>query len=186
MQLAPMMTDDEFFDFCARSPEFRIERTVRGEIVIRPPGGLETGSRGAHVAMQLGNWAHADGRGKAVAHVEYMLPSGAALAPSYSWVANSRIATLTREQREKFPRLCPEFVVELMSPSERLKGSLERMGEWIENGVQLGWLLDADKRTAYIYRPGREPEVLVEPQRLEGEGPVAGFVLELKRIWSKL
>src|SRR5271168_2294723 len=99
MQLAPM-TDDEFFDFCALSPDFRIERTAGGEIVIKPPGGLETGSRGAHVAMQLGNWNHADGRGKVFSHAGYILPGGAALSPSYSWVPNSRIATLTRREKQ--------------------------------------------------------------------------------------
>ncbi len=181
------MTDDEFFDFCGLYPNFRIERTAEGEIVIMPPAGFETGYRNSELSAQLRIWAKADGRGKAFdSNTGYLLPSGAALSPDASWVANSRIARLTRKQKEKFPRLCPDFIAELTSPSDRLKRVQEKMREWIENGVQLGWLLDADKRTAYIYRPGREPEILVDPDRLEGEGPVAGFVLELDSIWANL
>jgi Uma2 family endonuclease len=117
---------------------------------------------------------------------EYLLPSGAARSPDASWVDRARLAEVTREQKRKFTRLCPDFVVELTSPSDRLSRVQQKMREWIENGVQLGWLVDADNRTAYIYRPGREPEILVEPLRLEGEGPVAGFVLKLERIWAGL
>jgi Uma2 family endonuclease len=181
------MTDDGFFDFCGMYPDFRIERTAEGEIVIMPGAGLETGRRNGKLTAQLIFWAEADGRGEGFdSSTEYILPSGAAMSPDGSWVANSQIAALTPEQKRKFPHLCPEFVVELMSPSDRLTRAQKKMREWIENGVQLGWLLDPDSRTAYIYRPGREPEILVGSDRIEGEGPVAGFVLDLKRIWSNL
>jgi Uma2 family endonuclease len=96
------------------------------------------------------------------------------------------LATLTREQKRKFPRICPDFVAEVTSPSDALSRVEKKMREWIENGVQLGWLLDADNRTAYIYRPGGASETVVQPERLAGEGPVAGFVLELERIWAGL
>src|SRR6266851_3704444 len=175
----PPMTDDEFFDFCQLYPDFRIERTADGEIIIMPGTGLETSFRNNELSRQLGNWAIEDGRGKAFdSNSEYILPSGAALSPDASWIHNSRLAKLAREQKRKFPRICPDFVVELTSPSDRLSRVQQKMLEWMENGAQLGSLLDADNRTAYIYRPGRESERLVEPQRLEGEGPVAGFVLE--------
>jgi Uma2 family endonuclease len=118
--------------------------------------------------------------------VEYFLPSGAAYSPDASWVLRSRLDKLTRDEKRKFPRLCPDFVVELMSPSDRLSKAKVKMREWIENGAQLGWLLDPDRRTAYIYRPGREPEQLVNPERLTGDGPVTGFVLELPDIWAEL
>ena len=133
------------------------------------------------------NWAHKDGRGQAFdSSVEYILPSGAAYSPDASWVLNSRITKLTKEQKRKFPPLCPDFVVELMSPSDRLPKTKAKMQEWIANGVQLGWLLDPDHRTAYIYRPDQEPEQLTNPERLAGEVPVAGFVLELAGIWTTL
>ena len=183
----PPMTDDEFFDFCQLYPDFRIERTAEGEVIIMPGTGLETSFRNNELSRQLGNWAKEDGRGKAFdSNSEYLLASGAALSPDGSWIDNSRLAILTREQKRKFPRICPDFVVELTSPSDRLSRVQQKMQEWIENGVQLGWLLDADNRTVYIYRPGRECERLAGPLRLEGEGPVAGFVLELESIWASL
>ncbi len=183
----PPMTDDEFFDFCQLYPDFRIERTAEGEVIIMPGTGLETGSRNNELSRQLGNWAIEDGRGTAFdSSTEYMLPSGAARSPDASWVDNTRLAKLTREQKRKFTRICPDFVVELTSPSDRLNRIQQKMLEWMENGAQLGWLLDADNRTVYIYRPGRESERLLAPLRLEGEGPVAGFVLELESIWASL
>jgi Uma2 family endonuclease len=183
----PPMTDDEFFDFCQLYPDFRIERTAEGEVIIMPGTGLETGSRNNELSRQLGNWAIEDGRGTTFdSNTEYLLPSGAARSPDASWVDNTRLAKLTREQKRKFTQICPDFVAELTSPSDRLSRVQQKMREWIENGVQLGWLLDADNRTAYVYRPGHAPETVVEPERLEGERPVARFVLELESIWASL
>jgi Uma2 family endonuclease len=181
------MTDDEFYDFCQMYPDFRIERSAEGEVIIMPGTGLETSFRNNELSAQLRAWARADGRGKAFdSNAEFVLPSGAALSPDASWIADSRLAQLTREQKRKFTPICPDFVVELTSPSDRLSRVQQKMREWIENGAQLGWLLDADDRTAYIYRPGREAEALAAPERLNGEGPVSGFVLELASIWASL
>lgn len=97
-----------------------------------------------------------------------------------------RLAAFTKEEKKRFLHLCPDFVIDLMSPSDRLSKVMAKMAQWIENGTALGWLLDADRRMAYIYRPGREPEELVNPDHLLGEGPVAGFRLELADIWRGL
>jgi Uma2 family endonuclease len=118
--------------------------------------------------------------------VEYFLPSSAAYSPDSSWVIQSKIDVLSKEEKRKFPRLCPDFVVELKSLSDRLAQLKRKMLEWIDNGAQLGWLLDPDHRTVYIYRPGCEPEQIVNPERVAGEGPVDGFVLELADIWAGL
>jgi Uma2 family endonuclease len=118
--------------------------------------------------------------------VEYILPSGAAYSPNASWFLRSRVTALTKEQKRKFPPLCPDLVVELMSPSDRLAKVKAKVQEWIANGVQLGWLLDPDHRTAYIYRPGCDPEQVVNPEHLIGEDPIAGFILELADIWAGL
>jgi Uma2 family endonuclease len=181
------MGDDEFFEFCVRNPELRIERSAGGEIIIMPPAGFETGYRNNELCRQLGNWARADGRGVALdSNTEYLLPDGSALSPDASWVERSRLDRFTREQKKRFLPLCPEFVVELTSPSGRLSNVRTKMKIWTDNGVQLGWLLDADVRTAYIYRPQREPEELRDADFLLGEGPVAGFRLELSDIWKGL
>jgi Uma2 family endonuclease len=179
------MTDDEYFQVCQINQNLRIERTAQGNILIIPPAGFESGHRTHELNRQLANWALEDGRGRALnSSVEYILPNCAAYSPDASWVLQSRVDALTKEQRRKFPPLCPDFVVELMSPSDRLRKAKAKMQDWIAHGVQLGWLLDPDHRTAYIYRPGYEPEQVVNPKRLVGEGPVAGFVLELAKVWG--
>jgi len=178
------MTDEQFYEFCQRNADFRIERTANGEIVIMPPTGGETGYRNSDLTAQLRNWAKKDGRGGSFdSNTEFILPSGAARSPDASWVERSRLARLSKQQKRQFLPLCPDFVVELTSPTDRLPQVQAKMHEWMENGAQLGWLLDADNRTAYIYRPGCEPEKVAGPERLAGEGPVAGFVLELADIW---
>jgi len=182
-----LMTDAQYYRFCTTVPDLRVERTAEGDILIMPPGGAETSWRNSELAMQLGNWAREDGRGRAFdSSVEYFLPSGAAYQPDASWVLRSRIDKLTRNEKRKFPHLCPDFVVELMSPLDHLSELTSKMREWIDNGAQLGWLLDPDQRIAYVYRPDREAEQLVNQEWLVGEGPVAGFVLKLAGIWAEL
>jgi Uma2 family endonuclease len=181
------MTDDEYFEFCAENRDLRIERSAEGDILIMPPVGGESSFRNSELSAELRIWARKDGRGRAFdSSVEYFLPSGAAYSPDASWVLRSRLDKLTRDEKRKFPRLCPDFVIELMSPLDRLSKLKAKMREWMENGAQLGWLLDPDHRTAYIYRPDRETEQVVNPERLAGESPVAGFVLELSDIWAEL
>jgi Uma2 family endonuclease len=172
-----ILDDEAYWELCAANPDIRFERTAQGEIVIVPPVGGEGNYRNVKVSTQLDNWADKDGRGKAFGpSVEFILPRGAALSPDASWVSNDRLAKLTKEQRRKFPPLCPEFVVEVMSPSDRLKDAKAKMLEWMANGVQLGWLIDADRETVYIYREGQnELEKQTGIRMLKGEGPVAGF-----------
>jgi Uma2 family endonuclease len=179
------MSEAEFFDFCAGNPDVRIERDAGGEIIIMPPTGFETGYRNNEVCRQLGNWAIADGRGLAAdSNTEYLLPNGAARAPDASWVANARLDQCTMEEKARFPHLCPDFVVELISPSDRLPKVKAKMREWMENGASLGWLIDPDRRAVAIYRPGRDAEELLDVDPVDGEGPVEGFRLELARIWQ--
>src|SRR5713226_3262593 len=115
------MTDDEFYDLCRANPDLRIEQTAEGEILIMPPTGGETGYQNSDLTTQLMSWARRDGRGRTFdSSTEFILPSGAKRSPDASWVERSRLARLTREQKRKFPPLCPDFVVELTSPSDRL------------------------------------------------------------------
>jgi Uma2 family endonuclease len=136
---------------------------------------------------QLARWARRDKRGKPFdSSAEFMLPRGAAYAPDAAWVSNGKLARLTHEQRRKFLALAPEFVIEVMSPSDRLPKAKARAKQWIDEGVELVWLLHPDKRTAYIHRRGHEPEVQVGGAALAGDGPVRGFVLKLGPIWAGL
>ena len=182
------MTDDEYYEFCQSNPDVRFERTANGEIIIVPPAGWESDHQNVKVSARLTVWAESDGRGQTSGpSTEFILPSGAAYSPDAAWVSNEQIGKLSREHRRKFPRVCPEFVVEVMSPTDRLKKAKEKMADWIANGVQLGWLIDGDNKTVYIYRSGQsEPEERVGIDTLFGEGPVEGFELNLKDIWAGL
>ena len=148
---------------------------------------METGYRNSEVSAQLSIWAKADGCGVCFdSSAEFILPSGAAFATDASWILKSRLAALTKEEKEQFGRLCPDFVIELKSPSDRLRSLKSKMDEWIANGAQLAWLIVPEKRTVYVYRPGTPPEELSAIDFVAGEGPVAGFRLELADIWEGL
>jgi Uma2 family endonuclease len=182
------MTDEEFWCYCSCLPDnLRAEREPNGDIVIMPPAGGESSNRNSDLTAQLAVWAKRDGRGRAFdSNTNFILPNGAARGPDAAWISNSRVATLTTEQKRRFLPLCPDFVVELKSPSDRLPRLKAKMEEWIENGAQLGWLIDPDTRTIYIYRPAKRPEELKDADSITGEGPVAGFVLDLCPIWRSL
>ena len=183
----PPLDDDQYFEFCMSNPDLRIEREANGEIIIMPPTGGETSYRNSDLTSQLTAWSKRDGRGRAFdSNAEFFLPDGAALSPDASWILKDRLAKLTNDQKRRFIPLCPDFVVELTSPSDRLNKVKSKMREWIDNGAALGWLIDADRRTVYVYRPGTEPEELVDIDHIDGEGPVDGFGLDLSDIWQSL
>jgi Uma2 family endonuclease len=179
------LIDEEFFDFCMKNSDLRIERDAGGEITIMPPAGFETGYRNNDLSRQLANWAISDGRGIALdSSTEYLLAGGAARSPDASWALKSPLASLTKQQKGRFVHLFPDFVVELKSPSDRLPALKAKMEEWIKNGAQLGWLIDADWRTVCVYRCGKQVEELQGLDHVVGEGPVDGFRLELNAIWE--
>jgi len=182
------MSDDDYYNFCVANGNMRFERTTQGEIVIMPPAGGESSYQSLGVSARLYSWATRDARGKSFdSSVEFILPTRAALSPDAAWVSNKKLARLSKEQRRKFPPVCPEFVVEVMSPSDRLKAAKEKMTVWMDGGVEVGWLIYPDERTIYIYRAGQaEPEKLEDVPVVSGEGPIAGFDLDLTRIWAGL
>jgi Uma2 family endonuclease len=182
------MNDDAYYEFCMANADLRLERTAQGEIVIVPPAGYESDYRNTRILGQLDSWAKRDGRGKACGpSAAFLLPTGAALSPDAAWVSNHRIAQLSKVERRKFPPLCPEFVIEVISPSDRLKSAKEKMAEWMRAGVDLGWLIDGDEQTVYVYRADqKEAEKRTGIIKLAGEGPVAEFELDLTDIWAGL
>lgn len=182
------MSDDEYFEFCMANPDVRFERTEEGEILIVPLAGLESNYREHDAATQLRNWAKRDGHGKGFgATAEFILPTGAALSPDAAWVSNERLAQVPKPKLRQFLPLCPEFVIEVMSPSDRLHAAQKKMESWMRGGVDLGWLIDGDNRKVYIYRAGSAiPEIRADIAELAAEGPLEGFVLDLRDIWAGL
>ena len=178
------MTDDQFFKLCQNNRELRFERNANGELIIMPPTGGETGNRNGRLNQQLFNWTDADGTGIAFdSSTCFKLPNGADRSPDASWIKLERWDALTDEEKQKFPPICPDFVIELLSPSDSLKTTQEKMGEYIDNGVRLGILINRKSRQVEIYRPGKEVEVLDSPATVSGEDILKGFVLNLGMIW---
>jgi len=181
------LSDDEYWAFCEANRDLHIERSAKGDILIMPPAGGESDYQNADVIIDLGNWARKDGRGRAFgSSVQFFLPDGSGLSPDAAWVSNQSLSRLTKQQRRKFLRLVPEFVVEVLSPSDTLKEAKAKMEQWIANGVKLGWLIDGDDQCVYVYRKGRRAAARRHVREIAGEGPVAGFVLNLLPIWEGL
>jgi len=179
------VSDDEFFNFCQQNRDLRIEQTAGGEWIIMVPTGGETGSRNNEVSRQLGNWARQDDTGVAFdSSTGYVLPNGAKRSPDASWVLRSRLALLTPEQKKKFLPLCPDFVIELRSPSDSLADTQDKMAEYRGNGARLGWLLDAAERRVHVYRPGAAVEVLDAPPSVSADPELPGFTLDLAYVWE--
>jgi Uma2 family endonuclease len=180
-------SDAAYLAFCRANPNLRVERTAEGEILIVPPAGFESSNRNTKVTAQLDRWAEKDGRGiVSDSSGQFMLADGSALSPDAAWVSNAALRSLSRQKRREFLPLCPEFVIEVMSPSDRLKQAKAKMEQWIANGAQLAWLIDGDARTVYVYRKGHAAKTHRGIAKLAGEGPVEGFVLQLAAIWKGL
>ena len=178
------MTDDQFFQLCQNNRELRFERNANGELIIMSPAGGETGNRNGRLNQQLFNWTDADGTGIAFdSSTGFKLPNGADRSPDASWIKLERWDALTDEEKQNFPPICPDFVIELLSPSDSLKTTQEKMKEYIDNGVRLGILINRKSRQVEIYRPGKEVEVLESPATVSGEDVLNGFVLNLGIIW---
>ena len=176
-------TDDEYYEFCRKHEDLNLETNKDGDLIIMPPTGGETGSRNAEITIQLGIWAKKNGTGKIFdSSTEFELPSGAKKSPDGAWILKERYNSLTKKQREKFPPICPDFVIELRSNSDRLKPLQEKMAEYIENGVRLGWLIDPYKKQVHVYRKNGEIEILDEPKTVSGEDVLENFVLDLEEI----
>jgi Uma2 family endonuclease len=187
IQMPPsmQMTDEQFFDFCQVNRELRIEMNQLGEISIMPPTGSETGNREFNIALQLGVWTEKDGTGIAFSSsTGFTLSTGAKRSPDASWMKLERWNALSSEQKQVFAPICPDFVIELRSPSDNLQPLKDKMAEYMqEPGVQLGFLIDRKHRQVYIYRPGQSEECLENPETVSADPVLPGFSLNMSKIW---
>jgi Uma2 family endonuclease len=174
---------EEFWRIGLENPDLRLEREPNGDLTIMTPTTRGTGFRSALILRALGNWAEADGRGYEFdSSTAFLLPDGSVRSPDASWIRRERWSPAAEDRYDTM--LCPEFVIELRSKSDRLQATRAKMQAWIDNGAELAWLVDPERKAVEVYRPGRAPEVLEGVTAVYGEGPVGGFVLELARVWG--
>jgi Uma2 family endonuclease len=179
------MTDDEFMSFCRANEPLQFERDANGEIIVMSPTGTKGVRIEGRVFLELANWARTDGRGEAFnSNAGFKLPNSSVRAADAAWVSSRLMSTLSEADVEGFAPICPEFVIEIRSQSDRLPVLQDKMQEWIANGAEVAWLIDPKEKAVTIYRAGQEPECLIEPSSVQGDGPVAGFELVMGRIWG--
>ncbi len=181
------MDDEQFFQFCQLNRDLQIERTAEGDIIIMAPEAGSSGLGSSELTLAFGNWAHGAGTGHIFgSSTGFKLPNGATRSPDVAWVRNERIEALTDEEWQKFLPLCPDFVLELRSPSDPMRTLHKKMEEYRDNGAQLGWLLDPVSKGVHVYRPGGAVEVLDNPTSVPGDPVLRGFVLNVQQIWAAM
>ncbi len=178
------ITSEQLLRFCADNRDLRFELTAKKELIVMPPANLDTSSKNYRIIGEFYIWSKQDGTGKGFdSSAGFTLPNGAVRSPDVAWVAGERWEALPEEERVKFSRLVPDFVLELRSPSDTLASLQRKMEEYIENGVRLGWLIDPLQQRVYVYRPGQPTETLENPAAVSGEEILPGFILNLGDIW---
>ena len=177
------ITDEQFYKLCQANPDIKLERNAKGELIVMPPTGGESGKRNADLTADLVVWNRQRKLGVVFdSSTGFSLPNGAKRSPDASWLSLERWNALTAQQRKRFLPLCPDFVIELMSETDALEDAQEKMIDYISNGLRLGWLLDPKNKRVEVYRQGQPVEVLQSPTTLSGEDVLPGFVLELSQI----
>ena len=175
---------EQFRELCCANPDLRIERSATGVVMIMPPTFSDRGNRNFNLNVQLGVWAEQDGTGLGFdSSTGFTLPNGAIRSPDAAWVRRERWEALSAEQKASFAPICPDFVVELRSASDRLNTLQDKMQEYLDNGASLGWLIDRPDHVVYVYRRDRPVQVLENPETLSGDPELPGLTLRLEKIW---
>ncbi|REJ56376.1 MAG: Uma2 family endonuclease [Microcystis aeruginosa DA14] len=178
------LSDEQFFQLCQDNRDLRLERNPKGDLIIMPPTGGETSNSNGRITQKLFNWSDNNGTGIAFdSSTGFKLPNGADRSPDAAWIPLEKWQALTPQQKERFLPLSPDFVIELMSPSDNLETARKKMQEYLDNGTRLGWLINRKTREVEIYRQGQAVEILTNPESLSGENILSQFVLELDNIW---
>ncbi|KAB0240353.1 Uma2 family endonuclease [Microcystis aeruginosa EAWAG127a] len=178
------LSDEQFFQLCQDNRDLRLERSAKGDLIIMPPTGGKTGNSNGRITQQLFNWSDNNGTGIAFdSSTGFKLPNGADRSPDAAWISLEKWQALTPQQKERFLPLSPDFVIELMSPSDSLETARKKMQEYLDNGTRLGWLINRKTREVEIYRQGQTVEILANPESLSGESILPEFSLDIALIW---
>ena len=178
------LSDEQFFQLCQDNRDLRLERNPKGDLIIMPPTGGETSNSNAGITAQLWLWNNLNKLGVVFdSSTGFKLPNGADRSPDAAWIPLEKWQALTPQQKERFLPLSPDFVIELMSPSDSLETARKKMQEYLDNGTRLGWLINRKTREVEIYRQGQAVEILTNPESLSGENILPEFSLNLTLIW---
>lgn len=184
LELTLDLTDEQFFELCQKNQNLKFELNPSATLIIMSPTGGETSNRNIELSYQLQSWSRQNNLGKAFdSSGGFKLTNGAIRSPDVSWIRSDRWLSLTPQQRAKFLPLSPDFVIELRSATDSLKSLQDKMNEYRDHGVKLGWLIDPENQRVEIYRPQQEVEILDNPQSIAGEDVLPGFVLDLTFLW---
>jgi Uma2 family endonuclease len=174
------LSDDQFYQLCQDNENWQLERTAQGELIIMPPVGGLSGNRESNLIGELWLWNRQTKLGKVFSSSTiFTLPNGAKSSPDVAWVKSDRWESLTLEEQEKFPPLCPDFVIELRSRTDSLRQLQEKMQEYLNSGLQLGWLINPQEQQVEIYRPNQAIEIVQLPTILSGEKVLPEFILDI-------
>jgi Uma2 family endonuclease len=177
------LSDDQFFQLCRANETWKLEKTAKGELIIMSPVGGRSGKREANLIGLLWLWNRQNGRGEVFSSsTVFRLPNGGNRSPDAAWIELQRWENLTSEEQDKFPPICPDFVIELRSQTDPLPPIQEKMQEYLESGLRLGWLVNPQHQQVEIYRPNSEVEIVNLPANLSGEAVLPGFELNLPRF----
>lgn len=178
------LTEKQFDELCQNHPDLKFELSAKGELIVMPPTSMESGWRNTDLITEVNLWARKDKTGIVFdSSTMFTFPNGAKRSPDVSWILKKRVEKLSLTERRKFARIVPDFVIELRSPSDALKDLQNKMAEYIENGVRLGWLIDPAEKQVHIYRANGEVESLENPKKVSGEDVLIGFELSVREIW---
>jgi Uma2 family endonuclease len=178
------LSDEQFFQLCQDNRDLRLERNARGDLIIMPPTGGETGNSNAGITAQLWLWNNLHKLGVVFdSSTGFKLPNGTDRSPDAAWIPLEKWQALTPQQKERFLPLSPDFVIELMSPNDNIETARKKMQEYLDNGTRLGWLINRKTREVEIYRQGQAVEILTNPESLSGENMLPEFSLNLTLIW---
>ena len=178
------VTPKQFERLCQKYRDLRLELTSTGELIVMPGTGGQTGVRNAHLTSQLWVWSENDKTGVCFdSSTLFALPNNARRSPDASWVRREKWDSLTPHQKNRIPPICPDFVIELRSPTDRLSVLFNKMAEYLENGASLGWLIDPNARRIYVYQRDEEVVILDNPESVSAEPLLRGFTLKTAKLW---
>ena len=179
------LTKEQFYTLCATNPDTKLELNAKGELIVMSPTGGETSLWNSELNADLVIWNRQTGLGKTFdSSGGFSLPNGAQRSPDVAWIPLGKWNALTSEEKKGFLPFCPDFVMELLSPSDSWKQGMAKMEEYLENGSRLGWLIEPRNQRVAIYRAQQPVEIVESPQFLSGEDVLKGFSLNIAKIWS--